>query len=273
MGVFNFIETFFFISLGITFVLILLLVYHFKQRMSGLEQKCDAMFDIINNIVKELNTLRNSQQSSFCCQPANCLDKSMFNTFQGIYQNEKIIVSDDESEDSSDVGESGSEDEVVESGLCNYVEEEEDEEDDEDDEEDEDDIDNIIFDEQEECIRIIDIPGVSCSNSGDIVELDAAEISADTEVDNQDDESDQPNEFDESQQNEEENESIPPLLVEKLEADNVETNPIAKKDLSKEVYKKMTLSELKALVISKGLCSDSSRLKKNELLKLLDEDI
>ena len=64
MGVFNFIETFFFISLGITFVLILLLVYHFKQRLNSIEQKSDTMFEIINNIVKEITAVK-----QFCMQP------------------------------------------------------------------------------------------------------------------------------------------------------------------------------------------------------------
>ena len=40
------IENIFFISLAITFVLILLLVYHFKQRITSLEQKNDTMFEI-----------------------------------------------------------------------------------------------------------------------------------------------------------------------------------------------------------------------------------
>ena len=58
MGFFNFIETFFFISLGITFVLILLLVYHFKQRICTLEQKGNTMFEIVNGVVKELTNIK-----------------------------------------------------------------------------------------------------------------------------------------------------------------------------------------------------------------------
>ena len=58
MSVFNFMETFFFISLGITFILILLLVYHFKQRLGAIEQKSDTMFDIMNNMVKEMGTIK-----------------------------------------------------------------------------------------------------------------------------------------------------------------------------------------------------------------------
>jgi hypothetical protein len=58
MGFFGFIETFFFISLAITFVLIMLLVYHFKQRLSDVEAKTDTMFEIMNNLLKEMKTIK-----------------------------------------------------------------------------------------------------------------------------------------------------------------------------------------------------------------------
>lgn len=59
-SMFNIIETLFYLSLAITFFLMILLVYHFKQRISFLEQKNETMFEIINNIVKELNNIKNS---------------------------------------------------------------------------------------------------------------------------------------------------------------------------------------------------------------------
>jgi hypothetical protein len=55
---FNFIETSFFISLGITFVLILLLIYHFKQRLHITENKQDTMFEIMNNLAQELTSIK-----------------------------------------------------------------------------------------------------------------------------------------------------------------------------------------------------------------------
>lgn len=54
MQSFKFIETFFFLSLAITFALIITLVYHFKKRMENMETKCDTMFDIVQNLAKEL---------------------------------------------------------------------------------------------------------------------------------------------------------------------------------------------------------------------------
>ena len=54
----GFMDTFFFLSLGIAFVLILLLVYHFKQRLTATENKCDTMFEIINGLASEVNNMK-----------------------------------------------------------------------------------------------------------------------------------------------------------------------------------------------------------------------
>jgi hypothetical protein len=55
---FGILENVFYISLGITFALILLLVYHFKQRLSAAEKKSDTMYEIITNVVQELNVMK-----------------------------------------------------------------------------------------------------------------------------------------------------------------------------------------------------------------------
>ena len=60
MASFKFIETFFFLSLGITFALIITLVYHFKKRMESMETRCDTMFDIVQNLAKEVLEFKNS---------------------------------------------------------------------------------------------------------------------------------------------------------------------------------------------------------------------
>ena len=38
-----------------------------------------------------------------------------------------------------------------------------------------------------------------------------------------------------------------------------------------EIYKKMSVNALKAEVVSKGLCSDTSKLKKGDIMKLLEK--
>lgn len=60
MGVFGFIEHFFFISLGIVFGLVLLLVYHFKKRMSVAEKKSESMYGLLSTVVKEIRNIRST---------------------------------------------------------------------------------------------------------------------------------------------------------------------------------------------------------------------
>ena len=60
MTSFKFIETFLFLSLGITFALIVTLVYHFKKRMENMETKCDTMFEIVQKLANELSSIQNN---------------------------------------------------------------------------------------------------------------------------------------------------------------------------------------------------------------------
>jgi len=272
MAFFNFIETFFFISLGITFVLILLLVYHFKQRMTGLEQKCDTMFEIINDVVKELNLLRiqNTMQtpSPGFFQPMRnfmppfnideILNKNSTDAFDGANRDH-----DDESDESSDVGDS-----------------------DEDEDEDEDDVHNdeadivndfLVEESDENAVKIINV------NQETFTELDVDELANVDDEDSEQLDNDEDENEDEDEDIEQEDGEVAEvptddltesILVEKIEPiGEVETNTdsIDHKESDKDVYKKMSLGALKALVISKGLCSDARTLRKNELLKLLDE--
>ena len=48
MGLFNMLESFFFVTLGISCVLLMMLIYHFKQRINKLENNNRMMFDVIN---------------------------------------------------------------------------------------------------------------------------------------------------------------------------------------------------------------------------------
>jgi len=58
MGFFGFIENFFFISLALVFVLVLLLVYHFKNRIAVAEKKSESMYGLLTAVVKEIKSLR-----------------------------------------------------------------------------------------------------------------------------------------------------------------------------------------------------------------------
>jgi hypothetical protein len=234
-------ETIFFISLGITFVLILLLVYHFKQRISAIEQKTDTMLEIINNIVKEIYVLKNAQQmtSRFFSTMSIHNDHMPVNVPNTEYISKKINVSDDESESDDD----------------DQEETDEDDESDDDEEIEELNIEEIVSStvENDDVVKVIN------------VSLNEIELPV-------------PVEEEETQEVESiEDLSPSPIQVEKVDSEEQENleedvQGESQKESSKEVYRKMTLQSLKTLVITKGLCSDPSKLKKTDLLKMLETE-
>lgn len=58
MSVFGFIENFFFVSLALVFILVLFLVYHFKSRITVAEKKSESMYGLLTAVVKEIKLLR-----------------------------------------------------------------------------------------------------------------------------------------------------------------------------------------------------------------------
>lgn len=227
MGLFNYIDTFFFISLGITFILILLLVFHFKQRISSLEEKNETMFEIINNMVQELMQIKyivTTPPTSYLSQENVPVSTSHFIQTPSLpmnniihFDSNKIVVSDEEDSDDEDT---------------------EDESDDEDDECESDD------EDEEDKIKVINVAlndSIQLSEVDDIVDMESTNGN---------------------------------IVVEKINTNDSEIdNSDIQKEVKKEIYRKMTLTALKSIVIEKGILSDPSKLKKQELLKLLETSL
>ena len=188
MSAFGMIESFFFLSLGVVFVLLILLVYHFKQRIATIEQKSDTMFDIVQDLAKELTGMK-----SLLVRP----------------QYVSAVLDEEEYEDKE-------------------VEEEEESDEEESDEEESDEEEE----ESDEEVKVIELNSIDHNDDSvpDSDEVKVLKISAPLDV-------------------------SPPAPV-------TDSNSI-------QVYKKMSVGTLRALVISKGLRSDTSKLGKGELLKLL----
>ena len=114
MSAFGFMEISFFISLGISFVLILLLVYHFKQRLSVAEGKLDTMFEIINNLAQELSNVKsvivhnNRPSTPF---PHNMVIRPNVPLESAIMGGSKINEDEDDSESEYDSDDEDSDDE------------------------------------------------------------------------------------------------------------------------------------------------------------------
>lgn len=269
MGVFSFMETFFFISLGITFVMIIMLVYHFKQRMLVVEHKQDTMFEIINNIVKQIKNMQTNitylgenHNTSFHPShesvvtfsngflPPNNMHEFdiMFNEASKSEPRENTSEGSDDVEEEEEDSEEDSEEEDEDS-------EEEEEESDEDEEDEEEENTKIVVSDDdnqvESTIKIInvDINDTPESNDLGIVEMSEIEstlLKENVELNDED------------------------IVIRKIE--NTKTEEVANESIkdNKEIYKKMSLSVLRATAIEKGVSTDPSKLKKQELVQLLE---
>ena len=277
MKVFNFIETFFFISLGITFVLILLLIYHFKQRLNTIEQKSDTMFEIINNIVKEITVIKH-----FCMQPSipsNSISSHMnletipvVKLNQSKVQEEQDYETDEETEDEStddesDDDETDNDDDKsiasTDSSDSNLSKNE-----------------KIIVSDDE--LSIVDLKTVKVimvdvhqeqivDLSQEVLAIKCEEVLEQSEEKVQEFELklEQEQEEDKAQEQEQEQEDNVKII------NTTQPTPQQKtvKEILMETYTKMSTSELKAVVIQKGLNTDPSKLKKPKLLQILEKSI
>jgi hypothetical protein len=209
MGFFSFMETSFFFTLGITFLLILLLVYHFKQRITNNEQQLNTMFELVNNVVQEINNIKASV--ALMNRPSTPYPHNYQNTFK------------------------------VEPVETNYNNDEPDEESYEDDSDLDDYSDNDDDDDDEKVI-------VSDNEDDDI---SVEEISI-TENDIIQEET-QPNGND----------------IESIEVTPAEN--IVQEQEEKPDFNKMNLGNLKAYILKQGWVEDASKMKKAQILTLIQE--
>ena len=231
---FSFMETSFVISLGITFVLLLLLIYHFKQRLSVAESKQDTMFEIINNLAQELNNIKmglslmNRPSTPY---PHNMINENTSNENIDVYEQMKNLV-DDEDSDDEDSDDEDSDDE------------DSDDEDSDDEDSDDEDEKIIVSDEedQEDNISVEEI------RPSEIIQNNAEELVVDI-LENIQTNAQEPESSDSSVDQEVE-------IVEKNETPD---------------FSKMNLGALKTYIIQQGWVDDASKMKKSQILSLIQE--
>jgi hypothetical protein len=253
------------------------------------------MFEIINNIVKEMNAVRNicvSRQPPvppFMFQPDFLMpftqdingSKSVAVELNNI--NSDLNIDDDDHEEDDEEDEDEDEDDD---------DDEEEEEDDDDDDDDEDysnmpPLISVLNDSELEPLNIVteslneiqledEIKIINILRQSEYVEqiyedqiieqtlddiIEQVNINENTTIEKLQDDI-QEEVFQENELN---------METESKETHNHSESTSA--DISREVYRKMNLQTLKTLVITKGLCSDPSKMKKPELLKLLESNI
>jgi hypothetical protein len=255
MSFFPMVETFFFISLGISFLLIFLMVYHFKNRVDSLEQSNVALADICKTIVYEMEAMKKMPSRSFSHESEEKIHR---NILEEVYRNNNIGSSSAASlmmemfRRSQEEEEEPTSDDpclykkiIISDILLNpgeqlnltewteVVEEDEDEAVDDETIDDEAVIDEVVIDEV-----VIDEVVV------DEAVIDEAVI-------------------------DEAVEEIEEDLISEL--DQVDSLSVLshKKPMKNSPYQKMSVQVLRTLVIQKGLCADPSKMKKLDLIQLL----
>lgn len=59
VNIFSLLESFLFLFLGISFILVLLMVYHFKKRLDVMEKKNETLGDICKTMVRQIEQIKN----------------------------------------------------------------------------------------------------------------------------------------------------------------------------------------------------------------------
>jgi len=261
-------ETFFFLSLGITFVLILLLVYHFKQRLTKTEHQVDTLFDIVQKLVAEVTGCR-KEVTILLNKPEMNMGNLGNYMFSSVYPNQPMYMEENEESAAFTINEDVNLGENIQiEKITEYDDEDEDEDEDDEDEDDEDDHDddedeNVedYDDEDDEDAMYLkeefDTDNTVDENEENLVKIkiDDSEDAVPTEVTVHQEEI--PSELEGYAKVDD-----TPSTTAELPLQSVNVDPL-------ESYKKMTLNALKQYVLAKGLAKDVSRMKKGDLLKLI----
>jgi hypothetical protein len=261
MSIFNFMETFFFVSLGITFLLILMLVYHFKQRLNHIEKKGDTMFDIVNNMVKEMGVIK-----TMCiknqCQPTQCVPNDPF-VLQQLFQYTQEGLANEEGDENVDVVNETEDDQSVSSmGDDSESEQSVCSEEDNDSVSEkvpvsETDENELQLNDLEELPPLIDVSDLDLNEPPSIelvtnVDLATEEVTPKTTEDI----------FELSAS----------VYTEEAKHDVVDTDIVSVSPSEDNHYRKMLVSDLREIVHSKGIVIEGiQKLKKKELIKLLED--
>jgi hypothetical protein len=289
-SLFDLFNSTFFIILGIMLLVVALLVVYFENKMREQNHKIASMLSLVSSLAEEVNGVKfginhlvmrggvteSSQNENITLTPTNHL----------------ITVSDgeDDSEDDDDNSEDNSEDDSEDDSEDEQEEDDYSEEGEDDgldidaDSIDENTVDELINNDIK--ILKLNINNTEETNSYDNdLELEQADDFDDLEdledfksessktpelSNNIDDDVLELHEINEMSKHDFNNENENELAIFDISSTNLKTININLEEHVESIdYKKVTLAKLRSIVAEKGLTNDASKLKKNELLKLL----
>jgi hypothetical protein len=285
------------IFLGITLLIIALLIVYFESKMREQNHKIASMLSLVSSLAEETNGMKfhlnhmimNGLQSQNISSADNNLPFQ-----ENKYLEETLIhVSDDDEDDDDDDEEDDDEDDEDDE---DEDDDEHDEDDDDDEDEDEDDcelhnIHNITINElNDNDIKVLNLDNLHDSNNKNKgIDHDEVEDNTDEEDEDEEDEEDedededledidfnQLSENDDDNDNDNDNSNEQTNTINTLKSINIlnleEDQESKNKSLEVIDYKKLSISKLKSIVLEKGIVTDSSKLKKQDLLKLLNSE-
>ena len=241
----------FLMFLGILVLVVALLVVYFETKFREQNHKISSMLSLVSSLAEEVNGSKMFiHQLTMNRQPPNpqfFQQQQQPDLEKRIVQNDNLIlVSDDEEDSDDEASEADDSDAASEISI---------------DEIDDDDSDNSV----------IELGESTNSNDVKVLKLNISDDNDDSESGDESslDEMEDLEDLDDSSTSsvsikEEKNDNIKSMDFKSINITLEETKPEQPLD-----YKKMAIPKLRSIVTEKGLSSDSSKLKKNELLKLL----
>ena len=272
MGLTDIFSTSTLICLGIMLLLVGAASMFFMQKMNDQNHKISSMLGLVSTMAEELNFVRSRMQ----ILSSGVLSSQSGGSREATYSNPQnsdnplIPVSDDDDDDDDTEGADDDDDDTE------GADEEDDDEDDEDDTEDEDDEEED--EEEKQNIKTINMGetldvNIHCEALAEDEDNEGEGTSSNSELEDELESLSEEN-LDEVENDTEltANESITLTNADFIKSIDISSLEESNKDIESFDYKKMSLNNLRSIVIEKGLASDSSKLKKNELLKMLNSE-
>jgi hypothetical protein len=252
----NLFSSSFLFNIAIFILIGAIILAYVSYKLSEQDHKLNSMIGLISTMAEEVHFFRsklnNLQKNNI--NDLNTTDKIIqISNSEG--KNDLIDVSDNDDEEEEEDEEEDEE------------EEEEDEDDDEEDDDEEDDDEEDDDEEQEIDNNQLDVINLSLENEN----LDNDEIEDLGLIENDDFKFTKTIHLDKPLL-EQELMNLNDKNEEFIEEDLSFLKNISEDDDSKTDYKKMSVNKLRDIVVNKGLIHDASRLKKNEILKLLGDE-
>jgi hypothetical protein len=268
MGLFDVLNTTFLFQLAIVLFFVGILGLYIMQKINEQNHKINSMFELVSTLAGEIN----NPHRSFPLRQASFVSPQLSRETHNL-----ITVTDDEYEDDED------EDDEDQDEDDEDQDEDQDEDDDYDDEDEENDEEN--FDEQ---IKSIHIGESIEDNYGSLHIEELVKPLHLEEKENNQQEEDEDIDFDDElddldledveeieYQNQNQEESNKKDLVNPLNLNDtsfLKTIHLTEDEKNLEIldYKKLTIQKLRSIAVEKGFVTDASKLKKGDILKLLE---